>query len=127
MTTRKLWDFEGSVLEQATMRPAGTGRGSGRLLRGLVAAGRAAGFAVQQAVVAKANLDHRLAQTAELFALTRTFGLFTLCAFVFGGTGSSAHEGTVACPGCTSKMTLVIIVVAERPHPALTSDFSGGL
>jgi len=24
-------------------------------------------------------------------------------------------------------MTLVIIVVAERPHPALTNDFSGGL
>ena len=80
------------------------------LLGGLIVAGGAAGFAIQQAVVAKANVDHGLAQTAELFALTRTFGLFALRAFVFGGSGSGAHESTVACGGSTAKMTLVIIV-----------------
>ena len=66
------------------------------LVRGLVVAGRAAGFAIQQAVIAKANVDHGLAKTAELFAVTGRFDLFALCAFVFGGTGSGAHQSNVA-------------------------------
>jgi hypothetical protein len=66
------------------------------LVRGLVLACRAAGFAVQEAVVAKADIDYGLAKTAELFALTRRFELFALCAFVFGGTGSGAHASNVA-------------------------------
>jgi hypothetical protein len=100
---------EGALQQKCDKDAACLGHGAGVLLRGFVVAGRAARFAIQQAVVAKANIDHRLAQTAELLALTRTFGLFALCAFIFGGTGSSAHENTVACSGCTSKMTLVIM------------------
>ena len=60
--------------------------------RSLVVAGRAAGLAVQQAIVAKTDVDDRLAEAAEFFALAGALKLFALRAFVFGGTGSGAHE-----------------------------------
>jgi hypothetical protein len=66
------------------------------LVGGLVVAGRAAGLAVEEAVGAETDVDYRLAEAAELFALTRTFRLFALRAFVFGGTGTGAHENNVA-------------------------------
>jgi hypothetical protein len=85
-----------------------------RLVRGFVIAGFAAVVAVHQAVVANADIHHGLAKTAELFAITRTFGLVALSAAIFGRTGSGAHESNVArcCRG--RKMTLVIAAWADR-------------
>ena len=88
------------------------------LVGGLVLAGRTAGFAVHQTVVAKANIDDGLAKAAEFFTLARGFGLFALRAFVSGGTGSGAHEAMLACRTRLRKMTLVIVVAEESAHPA---------
>ena len=62
-----------------------------KLVGGLVVTSGAAGLAVHQAVGADADIDNRLAQTAVLLALTLSFGLFTLRATVFRGTGRGAH------------------------------------
>ena len=93
-------------------------RGQLSLVRCLVVAGGAAGFAVQEAVVAQADVERCLAEAAEFFTLTRSFELLTLSAFVLGGTGSVAHESNVARRTSSRKMTLVIVMAAERPHPA---------
>jgi|SRR5580692_3438988 hypothetical protein len=69
-----------------------TGRAASVLVGGsFVLAGGAAGFAVHEAVVANADIDHRLAEAAKFFALAGTFRLFALRTFVSGGTGSGAH------------------------------------
>ena len=62
------------------------------LVGGFVVAGRAAGFAIHQAVLANANVNHGLTEAAKLFALTRALGLLALRAMVFRGTGSGAHN-----------------------------------
>ena len=68
-------------------------RAAGLLVGGsLVLAGCAAGFAIHEAVVANADIDHRLAEAAKFLALARTLRLFALCTFVSRGTGSGAHE-----------------------------------
>jgi hypothetical protein len=78
------------------------------LVRGFVVAGGAAGLAVEEAVGAETDVDYRLAEAAELFALARTFRLFALRAFVFGGTGTGAHENNVAREGDGWNMTEVM-------------------
>ena len=78
------------------------------LVRGLVVAGGAAGLAVEEAVGAEPDIHHRLAEAAEFFALTRTFRLFALRAFVFGGPGSVAHEATVTQESGDRNVTEVI-------------------
>jgi hypothetical protein len=77
-------------------------------VRRFVVASRTAGLAIHQAVNAKADIDHRLAKTTELFALARGLRLFALGAFVFGSTGSGAHTNNLACDGGNPEMTLVI-------------------
>jgi hypothetical protein len=67
----------------------------GRLTRGLVIAGGAAGFAVHQAVLANADFEHGLAKAAVLLALALVFGHFALCATVFGVAGSGGHISNV--------------------------------
>jgi len=59
---------------------------------GLVVAGRAAGLAVQQTIVAKTDVHDGLAEAAEFFALAGGFKPFALGAFVTGGAGSGAHK-----------------------------------
>ena len=54
------------------------------LVGGFVVAGRTAGFAVHEAIVAQTDVDHRLAEAAEFFAFARTLWLLTLRAFAFG-------------------------------------------
>ena len=94
------------------------------LVRGFVVAGLAAGFAVQQAVSAKTNLDHGLAEAAEFFALARTFELFALRTVILGGAGSGAHTSNVARVGRPQEMTLVMPSVLERAHATATRRFS---
>lgn len=57
-----------------------------------VIAGRAAGFAVQQAIGAQTDVNYRLAQAAIFLAQTLCFRLLTLHAAIFGGSGSGAHK-----------------------------------
>ena len=78
------------------------------LFRGFVIAGSAAGFTVQESVIAQADVYHRLAEAAEFFAFAGSFELFALRALVFGMTGSGAHEMNVAWTRRRWKMTLVI-------------------
>src|SRR5271169_6208096 len=66
------------------------------LVRRFVVARLAAGFAIHETIAANADVDHRLAEAAEFFALARVLGLFALRATVFGGTGSGTHKNTVA-------------------------------
>jgi hypothetical protein len=61
------------------------------LVGSFVVAGLAAGLAVHEAVVANANVNQRLAEAAEFFALARVFRLLALRATVFGGAGSGTH------------------------------------
>ena len=68
---------------------------SSRLIRGLVIAGVAAGFAVHEAVLANADFEHSLAKAAVLLALALVFGHFALCATVFGLAGSGGHISNV--------------------------------
>jgi len=71
----------------------------GKLVRGFVVAGRAAGFAVHEAVGADADVELRLAEDAELVALALIFRHFALAAAEFGVAGSRGHENNVAL-GC---------------------------
>jgi hypothetical protein len=107
-----------------TTTTIGIGRSAceSQLVGGLVFAGRAAGFAVHEAIGADANVDHRLAKAAEFITLARGFGLFALRAFISGGTGSGAHESNVSVPCAPRKMTLVIVVAEENAHPARLSQ-----
>jgi len=66
---------------------------------GLVVTRCATGFAVHQPVCADADIDDGLAQTAILLALTLRFGLFTLRAAIFRGTGRSAHARNANATG----------------------------
>ena len=84
------------------------------LVRRLVIAGRAAWFAIQEPVVAETDVDYRLAKTAEFFALTRTFRLFALCTFIFGRTGSGAHEINVAPESDGWNVTEVTFLLWEK-------------
>jgi hypothetical protein len=95
--------------------PFRTGKFS--LTRGLVVAGRAAGFAVQQAVRTQANVDYGLAEAAVLLALTAIFRLFALGALAFGRTGSCTHEINVTRGASLRKMTLVIVGPLEEFNP----------
>jgi hypothetical protein len=100
------------------------------LVGGLVVAGRAAGFAIHKSVIAQTDVDYRLAEAAEFFAFTRTLWLLALCAFVFGGTGSGAHENTVARTRDAAKMTLVIVWCSKKAASSarlMPNAFLGGL
>lgn len=105
---------ENRQVETGSMPPRPLEQKTFWLTRGLVVAGCAAGFAVQQAVRAQANVNYGLAETAILFALTAVFWLFALGALAFGRTGSGAHEINVTRRGSLRKMTLVIAGPAEE-------------
>jgi hypothetical protein len=94
------------------------------LIRGFIVAGFAAGFAVHQSIVADADVHSGLAETAEFLTFARAFGLLTLRAAVFSGSGSSAHVPTLTCYSRCGKMTFVMGLLREnlsqsfsRQHP----------
>ena len=66
------------------------------LFGGFVIAGGAAGFAVQQAVLANPNVERGLAEAAIFVALALGFGHFTLRAAVFSLAGSGRHRRNVS-------------------------------
>jgi len=71
------------------------------LIRGSIVGGGAAGFAVHKAIFADANVELRLAQATEFFALALGFRFFALGAAEFGGSGCGAHESQFsATPSC---------------------------
>jgi ABC-type spermidine/putrescine transport system permease subunit II len=65
------------------------------LLRSFIVAGAAAGFAVHEAILANADIELRLAEAAELFALALRLRALTLRATVIGVAGSSGHRNNV--------------------------------
>ena len=79
------------------------------LIGRFVVAGRAAGFAIHQAVGADANVELRLAQAAELIALAFVFRHFTLPATVLRVTGSGRHDTNLAPVPCTGNVPLVTL------------------
>ncbi len=66
------------------------------LIRGLVIAGGAAGFAVHEAVLTNADFEYGLAETTVLIALALVFGHFALGAAVFGVGGPGGHDSNVS-------------------------------
>jgi hypothetical protein len=88
------------------------------LAGGFVVAGSAAGFAVKEAVLTKANFEDRLAKATVLFALALGFRHVALGAAVFGGTGSGGHGNNVALGSGTGNVPLVTGLTTssgERP------------
>ena len=67
-----------------------------KLVRSLVVARFAAGFAVHEAVIADADVDDRLAQAAILFTLAVALGHIALHATKLGGAGRGRHGLNVA-------------------------------
>ena len=80
---------------------------SPQLFGRFVVACRAAGFAIQESVIAEAHVNHGLAKTAILLTLAISFGLFALRAAIFGGTGTGAHEITVSLTRGSANVTSV--------------------
>ena len=78
------------------------------LVGGLVVARLSARLTIHQAIVANANVDHRLTQAAELFALARSLWHLTLGAFITGRTGSGAHAPNLSRFPSEGKMTSVM-------------------
>jgi hypothetical protein len=66
------------------------------LFGSFVVACRAARLAIEESVIAKANVNHGLAQAAILLTLAIPFGLLALRATIFDGPGTGAHETTVS-------------------------------
>jgi hypothetical protein len=79
------------ILDAGPRKAIGVRRRERRLLGSLVIASLTARLAVQQAVIAKADINERLAEAAKLFAFAACFRLVTLHAAIFRGSGSSAH------------------------------------
>ena len=75
----------------------------GCLVRGLVVARGAAGFAVEEAVGAKADVKHGLAEAAVLLALAAAFRLLALRADDLAATGSGTHEANLSRPTTCGK------------------------
>ena len=101
------------------------------LLRSLVVASFAAGFAIHQAIGANADIEDGLAETAVLFALATIFRLFALRATVLCVAGSGAHGANVALSAGAPKMTLVIglremIARNRKPHGSFQPHSSLG-
>lgn len=86
----------------------------GTLLRCLVIASGAAGFAVHQAVGADADVEHCLAKAAILLALAVGFRLLTLRTTVLRGTGSGTHEANLARSAETRNVTEVTELGASK-------------
>jgi hypothetical protein len=80
-----------SEIGSITFLPAG----KSSLVGSLIVASLAAGLAVHEAIFTETNVHARLTETAEFLALTRTFDLFALGAFVAGGSGSGTHAVTL--------------------------------
>lgn len=78
------------------------------LVGGLVIARFAARLTVHQPIGANADIDHGLAQAAELFTIAIALGLLTLCATILGRAGSSAHSLNLARHRKARHVTLVI-------------------
>jgi hypothetical protein len=83
--------------------------------RSFVVARGAARLAVHQAISTKPHIDHGLTEAAIFLAHATRFGLFTLGAAKFGGTGCGAHAFNLAPAPVGPVMTLVI---GWRHHPA---------
>lgn len=66
------------------------------MVGGFVIAGIAAGLAIHEAVRAHADIKLRLAEAAELIALTLAFRHFALAATILAVGGSRVHIGNVA-------------------------------
>jgi hypothetical protein len=88
------------------------------LVRSLIVASFAAGFAVHEAVVANANVDDRLAKTAIPFAFATVLGIIALQAAIFRAAASSAHAANLARSGQQPEITLVIIGSQKRARRA---------
>jgi hypothetical protein len=84
------------------------------LIGHFVVAGAAAGFAVHQAVFAKADINDGLAEDTVFLALTLMLGLLALRAADFAGTGLGAHKANLPAALAVQKMTLVITLASEN-------------
>jgi hypothetical protein len=93
------------------------------LVRRLVVARRAARLAVHQTVVANADVNCRLAETAKLLAFAGALRLLALRASIFRSSSAGAHNDNVACPLRLLKMTFVIVITLERCQAAMTISF----
>ena len=81
--------------------------GALQLFGSFVVACRAARLAIEEPVIAKAHVNHGLAQTTILLTLAIPFGLLALRAAIFGGPGTGAHEATVTLIGEGRNVTSV--------------------
>jgi len=79
----------------------------GPLVGAFVVAGVAAGFAVQEAVLADPDIELRLAQAAVLIALALVFRHFALGATEFAVAGSGGHISNLALRGVAGNVPLV--------------------
>ena len=77
------------------------------LVGSFVAAGAAAGFAVHEAVLADADVELGLAETAELIAFALGLRHFALAATAFSFSGSGGHRNKVARGGAMGNVTVV--------------------
>jgi hypothetical protein len=77
------------------------------LVGSFVVAGDAAGFAVHEAVLADADFEDGLAETAVLVALALVFRHLALGATGLGVAGSCGHENNVALSGGMGNVPLV--------------------
>lgn len=77
------------------------------LVGGFVIAGVAAGLAVEKAILAKADVDHGLAETTILVAFALVLRHLALGATEFSGAGSGGHKNNVAPDGGVGNVPLV--------------------
>jgi hypothetical protein len=78
-----------------------------RLVGGFVVAGVAAGLAVEKAILAEADVEHRLAETTILVAFALVLRHLALGATEFSGAGSCGHKNNVAPDGGVGNVPLV--------------------
>ena len=91
-----------------------------------VVAGEAAGFAVHEAVLAEADLEYGLAETAVLIALALIFRHLALGATVFAGAGSGGHRSNLALRGVMGNVPLVTCVSGLLIQEAERVEFASG-
>ncbi len=86
------------------------------LIHRLVVAGRAAGFTVQQAVGAEANVDLRLTQHAVFLARAVLFRLLALRTADFAGGGFRRHAFSLEPAAEAENVTEVMKVRSEKSN-----------
>ena len=97
------------------------------LVRSLVIAGVAAGFAVHESVLTHADIELRLTEAAEFVALALSFGSFALRARVFAGAGSGRHISNVTPSQKMGNVPLVTDGLAAESYPRLKPLLIGGI